>query len=71
MVKRYPGFHKRRYTAKLMQAAEQRLDREHPDIYPEMREHLRKNCAKRLAERFGERIRTIHLPMAPEVRLLR
>lgn len=48
-----PGFHKRRYVAKLQQAAEQRLDRESPDIYPEMREYLRKQRAKRLVARFG------------------
>lgn len=53
MVKRHPGFHKRRYAVKLMQAAEKRLDTERPDIYPEMRAQLRKERAKRLAARFG------------------
>ena len=53
MVKRHPGFHRRLYAAHLMLSIEKRLDKERPEIYPEMRAHLRQQRAKRLAERFG------------------
>lgn len=55
MNKRHPGFHKRRYIAKVMQAAEQRLDRERPDIYPAMREYLRKQRVKELNDLYAKR----------------